>query len=1123
MRDHAGVELRLLGGASLRVGGAVHALEAKAAALLCMLAVDGAAARATVAALLWPDVDAADGRRNLRQRVFQLHRLAGRELVCGRQTLRLVEGIGTDAAMPAACESSGGAPAHAEADGGELLAGFEYGALADFSAWLAAARRRRLDALIDAWSAAASAHEAAGEYAAAIVLTQRIVAADGLLEHSHRRLMRVHYLRGDRAAALAAFDRCEQLLKHELGARPGPETLQLLDQIERAEVTPSRVVRRVPPAVLRPPVLIGRSAEWQALHEAWEAGTSVAVTGQAGLGKTRLLSDFARAVGDDGRRVLMVSSRPGDERLPHAVLSRLLRAVLAERSVELAPGVCQELASLLPELGESSPETRRDETRFVNAVSSLIDDAIAAGLDAVLLDDLQFADEASLDVARHIAAQGRLRWIVAFRDVELGPAAAGLLATLAQSTQQRTLVLAPLGHAEVHALIASLSVPELDADTWSEVMFRRTGGNPLFLLETIKSFLTRDAGPTAALASLPLAPNVGTLIERRITQLSAGAVRIARCAAVAGQDFSAALASHVLVSEPLDLVDDWSELESAQVLRDGAFAHDLIHEAALASVPKSIALELHAKIARFLADGGAASARIAPHAEAGALWALAAGCWQQAGEHAERAGRLLEAGRFFGSAGRNHELSGDRERAFASYRDEVDAIVVHGYDAPAEALLDRLTALAVTPAQRVVALQVRAYQFDRWGEWERAAAMCREALGLVDTAREPEVHLRLACTLASSYCALDRAEEAVAVLRPCELWARAHGNASDRMHYAGLLGQSLDSIGRPSEALDSYAVALEIARAEKRPEDVAMLQGVMGTSHHAMGNTVRALEVACQSAAMLGETQGGLRSLSLLQIEFTVAKYQTDLGLYAEAVATLERIGPEFSRQGATARRQNGDLLLALVFVHLGQFARATQLLAQLGPIATSKSNLASLGIRVELAHAQGASLSALARQFRLHAERGSEAVLHTINVWRCRLPTAREAVPLLSSTLSWATRHSRHGLALGARVRLAEFARRAGDFEGATAHASAALTLGKNHHAWMQYRGDLYLEAALAFDAAGDTGAARHAVEAGIDWLRVTLTQVPPPFRASFLERNPSNRELIACGRRIGGVVGWL
>jgi hypothetical protein len=72
------------------------------------------------------------------------------------------------------------------------------------------------------------------------------------------------------------------------------------------------------------------------------------------------------------------------------------------------------------------------------------------------------------------------------------------------------------------------------------------------------------------------------LIERRIGLLSRDAVRLARCAAVAGQDFSVTLAAEVLDANPLDLADAWTELESAQVLRDGAFAHDLIFDAARA-------------------------------------------------------------------------------------------------------------------------------------------------------------------------------------------------------------------------------------------------------------------------------------------------------------------------------------------------------------------------------------------------------------------------------------------------------------------------------------------------------------------------------------------------------------
>ena len=57
---------------------------------------------------------------------------------------------------------------------------------------------------------------------------------DPLAEHAQRRLMRLHYLRGDRASAIAAFERFEQRLKDELGTRPSAETIELLATIEGA-------------------------------------------------------------------------------------------------------------------------------------------------------------------------------------------------------------------------------------------------------------------------------------------------------------------------------------------------------------------------------------------------------------------------------------------------------------------------------------------------------------------------------------------------------------------------------------------------------------------------------------------------------------------------------------------------------------------------------------------------------------------------------------------------------------------------------------------------------------------------------------------------------------------------
>jgi hypothetical protein len=135
----------------------------------------------------------------------------------------------------------------------------------------------------------------------------------------------------------------------------------------------------------------------------------------------------------------------------------------------------------------------------------------------------------------------------------------------------------------------------------------------MFLLETLKLMLAPVPASAAAAGSprrrLPTASNVAHLIGQRIERLSPMAVKLARCAAIAGADFSADLAAHVLGLRAIDLSDAWSELDAAQVLRDGAFAHDLIFEAARGSVPAPIARQLHARWPAISRRGGRAGAR----------------------------------------------------------------------------------------------------------------------------------------------------------------------------------------------------------------------------------------------------------------------------------------------------------------------------------------------------------------------------------------------------------------------------------------------------------------------------------------------------------------------------------
>ncbi|MBL0094150.1 MAG: hypothetical protein IPP50_18680 [Piscinibacter sp.] len=217
--------------------GATVPLAPRDAALLAWLALEGPTARTRLAGLLWPDSDAEAARNALRQRLFQLRRLLGQTLVSGNATLALAPGV-----------------LHDLADADSVLAGAADEFRGELAQWLEQQGERRRARLRDALAELSAGAEASRDYADALSHAQELLALDPLSEDAHRRVMRLHYLAGERAAALLAFDRCERLLKDEVGTHPGAETLALLATIEQAVPAAGPVVAsRVPASVLRPP------------------------------------------------------------------------------------------------------------------------------------------------------------------------------------------------------------------------------------------------------------------------------------------------------------------------------------------------------------------------------------------------------------------------------------------------------------------------------------------------------------------------------------------------------------------------------------------------------------------------------------------------------------------------------------------------------------------------------------------------------------------------------------------------------------------------------------------------------------------------------------------------------
>ncbi len=300
-------------------------LERKDAALLALLALGGATPRARVAALLWPNVDDDHARNSLRQRLFRLHRNATVDVVLAGDVLQLAVHVEHDlAALPARLE----ADPHAAA--GELLGNLDFADSSELAEWIDVVREQWSATRRDALAEIAGRLEGERQIARALLYAERLIGDDPFMEHAHRRVMRLHYLRGDRSAALAAYEHARSVLRRELQVEPGTETEELAELI-RNSGAPANGKRDVlkrqpqprPVAILRPPRLVGRDAQWQQLKLAHAAHRVVLVSGEPGIGKTRLLTDFATSV----EKVALFGARPGDARVPYALLARVIRGL----------------------------------------------------------------------------------------------------------------------------------------------------------------------------------------------------------------------------------------------------------------------------------------------------------------------------------------------------------------------------------------------------------------------------------------------------------------------------------------------------------------------------------------------------------------------------------------------------------------------------------------------------------------------------------------------------------------------------------------------------------------------------------------------------------------------------
>ena len=1083
------------------------ALSSKDAALLAVIALAGPVKAERVAAMLWPIATARQADASLRQRLFRLRRETGAALVSTGAVLQLAPNVRTDlsAALAQLREDE-------RAVAAELLGDADHADLTELADWLRAERQRwhtQRDAVL---SAAAAQCEKEGAVARALVYAQRLIESDPLAEHAQRRLMRLHYLRGDRAAAIKVFERFEQQLKHELGTPPSAETIELLATIERGAATlPAR--RAVAPAsLMRPPRLIGRAHELKAMARIWSLQRVFLLHGEAGIGKSRLLQEFA--AGQAG--LVTVQARPGDAGIAYAVLARLLRAVLAEHALTLSPDRSQELALVLPELGSALLLAGESQRLLLHrTVDATLADAMQRGLQAIVVDDLHFADDASVEFVQSLTqsdALGGLRWGLAHRPADAGSATRTLRTALEEAQRIETVTLRPLSLAQLAELVESIGLPELNPGALAEALLKHTGGNPMFALETLKDLvLSGDHARVEPGSRLPQPASVGALVSRRLAQLSADALRLARVAALAGADFNAELAAAVLEVHPLDITEPWRELEAAQVICDGAFAHDLIFEATRASVPEPIAQLLHRRIAVHLKARDALPARIAPHWAGGAQWLQAGEAFAAAARQAQSASQRTHEVDCWRLAGDAFERAGARERAFDARCESIQSlIVVHGV-AKAQEVIAALLVAAQSDREKAAALTASAMASLMAADHPAGVAAAVEAGELARHFDSPWPAFEAARLHAVGLAQSGRAVEGLAIIEPCRALVERDGSLEQRGRFWADYAYVLNTARRLRDTDFALQQAMHIAQALGDLSELASLTSNLATVRGNLGKVQEALELAQRALALqtqLGATDGPTGGV----VETYVGLYCGMVGRYREALEWLDSALGRFQRDKqllwtAVAANHKAQFLL-----QLGQHARARHTLqVEPAPVDSVRARGATVAARIERALGGSGQVQLQTALRALGPGADPHVRMHTLlDDTDSRDPQATllrcDEVLRMAQQLEFA------GVAMKARLLHAFAQSRAGQTAGAaTAMRELTVQIADVQPA------DLYLPeawwlAAQVFEANGDGDDALMALARGAQWVRrVALPNVPDEFRDSFLSRNATNRALLA------------
>ncbi len=535
-----------------------------------------------------------------------------------------------------------------------------------YADWLLPYREQYRQQFHTALTTLITLHSSTHSIDAAIACAQRLLSSDPLHEATYRMLMELYMRSGNRALAVRTYHDCTTLLQTELGVEPSAETVVcyerlLLDEAQRPITAPIHAADAKG--------LIGRLQEWNSLSAAWKraiqgAAQLVVITGQAGVGKTRLAEELLLQVASQGFTAVRTRSYAAAGDLAYGPIAEWLRSpLLKQQWARLAMPRLREIARIVSELLVEQPHLPQPQPLTERWQRKQLFEALAHAFCAhakpllLLLDDLQWSDNDTVEFlhfllrfqpTKPLLIVGTAR-LEEFHDHHtLDP----LLRHLRADGLVHEIELGALTDDEVIALAKQMATDVLTAHE-QQTICAMSAGNPFYVQEIVRSqgYLAPAIGQQLPWHrnddALPLVipPRIRAMIEDRLRTLSTEASELVAVAAIIGRAFPWELLAAVCNFSEEAMVAALDELWQRQLIREEVehtydFTHDLIRAVAYEMYSPPRRRHWHQRVVQALetrhaADLAPVSGQVGYHYEQMGEWQHAIRYYRQAAQFAD--------------------------------------------------------------------------------------------------------------------------------------------------------------------------------------------------------------------------------------------------------------------------------------------------------------------------------------------------------------------------------------------------------------------------------------------------------------------------------------------------------